>query len=85
MPKLDGWETVRRLRSWKTSDLQRQRAAAALPVIALTASAYPEERARCYEAGMNDFVAKPVKLADLRAALSAYARVEALAADGRES
>jgi signal transduction histidine kinase/AmiR/NasT family two-component response regulator len=83
MPKLDGWETTRRLRTWMTSDQPMQRKASALPIIALTASAYPEERARCYASGMNGFVAKPVKLAELRAALSAYTRGEVAMTVGR--
>ncbi len=52
-------------------DPHRQRAAA-LPVIALTAAALPEKRARCVEASMNDFLAKPVKLAEIRRILRGY-------------
>jgi signal transduction histidine kinase len=73
MPTLDGWETTRRLRSWATDgDPLRQRASK-LPVIALTAAALPEERQRCEDAGMNGFLAKPVKLADLQRVLAGYA------------
>ncbi len=82
MPNLDGWETTRRLRGWATETgldesaaLRRQ--ASALPVIALTAAALPEERARCLEAGMNDFLAKPVKLAELHRRLAVAARMPA--------
>ncbi len=71
MPSLDGWEATRRLRGWagdeRATPLQQQ--AANLPVIALTAAVLPEERKRCQEAGMNAFLAKPVKLADLREVL----------------
>jgi CheY-like chemotaxis protein len=74
MPKLDGWETTRRLRAWKSSLDAIQQKAAALPVVALTASAYPEERARCRDSGMNGFVAKPVKVAELQQALLPYVR-----------
>ena len=79
MPRLDGWETAKRIREWRTSPKPQQQKAAALPVIALTASAYPEERARCYESGMNDFIAKPVKLAELQATLRSYVRSDAAA------
>jgi two-component system, sensor histidine kinase len=75
MPNLDGWETTRRIRSWATSPVPLQQKAAAIPVIALTAAAYPEERARCHEAGMNNFLAKPVKLAELQAVLLPYSHL----------
>jgi two-component system, sensor histidine kinase len=71
MPRLDGWETTRRIRSWASDPDPRRSAAARIPIIALTAAALPEEQARCAEAGMNGFLAKPVKLAELHRALSA--------------
>jgi len=73
MPKLDGWETTRRIRGWANDALPLRQQAAKLPVIALTAAALPEERARCLAAGMNDFLSKPVKLAELHRALRPYA------------
>jgi signal transduction histidine kinase/CheY-like chemotaxis protein len=69
MPELDGWETTRRLRAWADDSDAVRRVAARLPVIALTAAALQEERQRCRAAGMTDFVAKPVKLPELRDAL----------------
>jgi hypothetical protein len=74
MPNLDGWETTRRLRGWSASSDAAQKAAAEIPIVALTASAYPEERARCRDAGMNDFIAKPVRVAELAQALLPHAR-----------
>jgi signal transduction histidine kinase/CheY-like chemotaxis protein len=76
MPKLDGWEATRRIRQGATSGSALERQAASIPVIALTASTYPEERARCYEAGMNDFIAKPLKLAALEHALLPLSRAQ---------
>ena len=73
MPNLDGWEATRRLRSWSDSTEPHLRSAAALPIIALTAAALPEERARCLAAGMNDFLSKPLKLAELHRILSPFA------------
>jgi two-component system, sensor histidine kinase len=77
MPRLDGWAATRRLRGWAGDPAapERQRRISAVPVIALTAAALPEERQRCLDAGMNDFLAKPVKLADLQRVLRPFARV----------
>jgi signal transduction histidine kinase/CheY-like chemotaxis protein len=76
MPTLDGWEATRRLRGWATEAgvSERKRRVAKIPVIALTAAALPEERARCLDAGMNEFLAKPVKLADLQRILASFVR-----------
>jgi len=59
MPELDGLETTRIIREqgYSHSDL---------PIIALTAHAFEEDRERCLEAGMNDFLTKPVFLDSLR-------------------
>ena len=75
MPRMDGWEATRHLRAWATDQAAtaRKRRAAALPVIALTAATRADEQARCLEAGMNDFLAKPVKLTDLHRSLEKFA------------
>jgi len=62
MPVMDGYEAARAIRSL---DAVR----AATPIIALTAHALNEDRERCFAAGMDDFVSKPVRMADLEAAL----------------
>jgi CheY-like chemotaxis protein len=65
MPRLDGWKTARRIRDGADTTDAKKQAAAKLPIIALTAAALPEERARCLDAGMDGFLPKPVKLAEL--------------------
>lgn len=55
MPEMDGLEATRLIREWeKVSDRPR------LPIIALTAGAFDEERERCITAGMDDFLVKPL-------------------------
>src|SRR5205807_9776693 len=55
MPGIDGFETTRRFRELETI-AGRPR----LPIIALTANAIRGDRERCLEAGMDDYVTKPI-------------------------
>ena len=65
MPLLDGYALARKVRE------NEQGGTAHLPIVALSASALPEEVTRCREAGMDEFLAKPVPLVVLNAMLSA--------------
>src|SRR5690606_3256187 len=59
MPVMDGFEA--------TEEIRREEGAfKRSTIVALTASAIDGDRERCLQAGMDDFVSKPVKLADIR-------------------
>ena len=70
MPVLDGFEATRRIRLVHGRQL---------PVIALTAGTMEGDKERCLEAGMTDFLAKPVRPEDLLRTLGRHARAPALA------
>ena len=52
MPRMDGLEATRRIRALPTG--------AAQTIIAMTANAFAEDKARCFDAGMDDFIGKPI-------------------------
>ena len=54
MPVMNGYETTKMIRSLDRED------AKAIPIIAMTANAFTEDRIRAKEAGMDEHVAKPV-------------------------
>jgi CheY-like chemotaxis protein len=64
MPEMDGLDATRAIRGMPA----RNR----LPVVALTANAFTEDRDRCYAAGMNGFLPKPVDPQALRAELDRW-------------
>jgi PAS domain S-box-containing protein len=83
MPEMDGYEATRRIREWEkqvsgnrkqvTGDLQPATCnLPPVPIIAMTAHAMEGERKRCMDAGMNDFIVKPVNINQLFSVLSRW-------------
>ncbi|GAB4516219.1 MAG: hypothetical protein OHK0046_21170 [Anaerolineae bacterium] len=62
MPEMDGYEATRRIRAMAHS----------LPIVAMTANAMKGDRERCLEAGMNDYISKPVSIETLRTVLDEW-------------
>ncbi len=58
MPELDGYQTTARIRSLEGAKRH-------IPIIALTASALSEDRQRCLNAGMSDYLSKPIEIRTL--------------------
>jgi CheY-like chemotaxis protein len=59
MPEMDGYEAARIIRRNQPD----------LPVIAMTANAMQGDREKCLQAGMWDYVSKPIRVAELEAAI----------------
>ncbi len=66
MPELDGYETTKHIREKeaKTPGAKKTR------IIAMTANAMENDRQKCLDAGMDDYISKPVMLPDVEAALA---------------
>jgi len=65
MPEMNGYDATRAIR-------QMTGAVAEVPIIAMTADAITGARERCLEAGMNDYVSKPVKLEHLERTIARF-------------
>ncbi len=65
MPVMDGFEATRQIRLWEATQPLRR----TTPIVALTANALVGDRQACIDAGMNDYVAKPVSKSALTKAL----------------
>ena len=65
MPEMDGFELTKDIRAVETDQKH-------IPIVALTANALKGEKERCLQAGMDDYLSKPVQLDDLRSILEKY-------------
>ncbi len=63
MPVMDGLTATREIRKIKVKQKNRNKE---LPIIALTAGVLEDEKQLCYDAGMNSFLRKPIKIEILK-------------------
>ncbi len=79
MPVMDGFAATAEIRAW-----ERARDAGRMPIIALTAAAFEEDRDRCLAVGMDAFLTKPINLTELAAMLEHWLNGSDAAASCRE-
>ena len=66
MPVMDGCTSTRKIRAIERDDAKR------IPIIAMTANAFADDRQKTAEAGMNEHLAKPINLEQLRRTLDQW-------------
>jgi len=75
MPVMDGFAATAAIR-----ESERERGGGHLPIVAMTASAMQGDRERCLAAGMDDYLSKPVRAADVQAVVERWSRAALMTA-----
>jgi signal transduction histidine kinase len=70
MDGMDGFETTRQFRDW-----EKQQGAHHLPIVAMTAFGMAGDREKCLAAGMDDYLPKPINIANFESMLGKYSAV----------
>ncbi|MDH3663105.1 MAG: response regulator, partial [Alphaproteobacteria bacterium] len=72
MPEMDGYEATAAIR-----EEEETKAKGHIPIVALTANALDGDREKCLDAGMDDYIAKPAKRAQVEQMLSRHLHLQA--------
>ncbi|QOY92093.1 response regulator [Paludibaculum fermentans] len=67
MPEMDGLQATAAIRQWEKEN------GGHIPIVAMTASAMEGDRERCLNAGMDGYIAKPIRLAEFQAVVESFA------------
>ena len=79
MPEMDGYEATAAIRKWEEenryseTENRKPKSEKRIPIIAITANAMKGDREKCLEAGMDDYISKPVDVKKLAQALGKWA------------
>jgi PAS domain S-box-containing protein len=79
MPEMDGYEAAAAIRE------QEKMSTSHIPIVAMTAHAIKGDRERCLQAGMDDYLAKPINVADLYTVIERQLLFSVLIADAQET
>lgn len=82
MPKMNGYEAAKRIREWERQESERlcrcesstagNSSQMHIPIIAMTANAFEEDRKLAFEAGMDEHIAKPIDVEKMKEILSRF-------------
>jgi CheY-like chemotaxis protein len=78
MPEMGGLEATREIRQRQQQKSNFPNYKSSIIIVAMTASAMTGDREKCLDAGMDDYVAKPVRLEDLRAIIERWGAIAAV-------
>jgi CheY-like chemotaxis protein len=76
MPVMDGYDATGQIRLWESANQQLR-----VPIVALTAAAFNYDRQRCTDAGMDDYLSKPISLTALHEVLTRWIGTEKIQAN----
>ena len=76
MPVLDGYDATKKIRQWESENDRSP-----IPIVALTAAAFDLDRQQCVDAGMNDYLSKPISMTELDELLTRWLRPEKKSTD----